>query len=104
MKSFFSKWKGEFDTSNVYQVTWLRYHFKKDFIPIHYPIHRNTGIRVHDVLINKQNEDMLNTLVRLNLPVEILNQIFLFSIIAKFEFYLFGYKEYVFFERRGVES
>ena len=78
MKSFFSKWKGEFDTTNVYQVTWLRYHFKQEFIPIHYPIHRNTGIRVHDVLINKQNEHMLTHLVCLNLPVELLNQIFLF--------------------------
>ena len=79
MNSFFSKWKGEFDTSNVYQLTWLRYHFKEAFIPIHYPIHRNTGVRVHDILINKQNEDMLSQLVHMKLPVELLNQIFLFS-------------------------
>ena len=79
MIAFFSKWKGEFDTTNSYQLTWLRYHFKQDFIPIHYPIHRNTGVCVHDVLINKQNEDMLNELVHLQLPVELLNQIFLFS-------------------------
>jgi hypothetical protein len=79
MNAFFSKWKGEFDKTNVYQLTWLRYHFKKDFIPIHYPIHRNTGVHVHDVMINKQNEDMLNQLIKIKLPMELLNQIFLFS-------------------------
>jgi hypothetical protein len=79
MLSFFKKWKGEFDTHNVYQLTWLRYHFKKEFVPRRYPIHRNTGVHVHDVLINKQNEEMLNHVAALPLPVELLNQIFLFS-------------------------
>jgi hypothetical protein len=78
MNAFFSKWKGEFDYDSVYQVTWLRYHFNQDFIPIYYPIHRNTGVHVHDVLINKQNEQMLHGLTTINLPVELLNIIFLF--------------------------
>jgi len=78
MNAFFSKWKGEFDNHSVYQLTWLRYHFKHDFIPLHYPIYRNTGIHVHDVLINKKNEHMIDSLTKINLPHELLNQLFLF--------------------------
>ena len=67
--SFVPSWKGQFDTSNVYQVTSIRHQYPDQFIPIYYPIHRNTGIHIHDVLINHQNEIMLNELIELNVSL-----------------------------------
>ena len=75
--SFFSSWKGQFDTSNVYQLTMLRHDYPDHFLPIHYPIHRNTGVYVHDVTLNHQNERMLQDLMDSTLPLPMKQQLFL---------------------------
>ena len=75
--SFFKAWEGEFDKNNLYQLTWLRHHYPQSFIPITYPIHRNTGVLVHDVYTNKQNEILLDTLMDCELSTEELNMLFL---------------------------
>jgi hypothetical protein len=68
--SFVPSWKGQFDTTNLYQVTSIRHQYPHQFIPIYYPIHRNTGIHVHDVLINRKNENMLHELMELDASLD----------------------------------
>ena len=75
--SFLRAWEGKFDDNNLYQLTWLRHHYPQAFLPISYPIHRNTGVCVHDVLVNKQNEILLDSLMNCNLSIEELNMLFL---------------------------
>jgi len=77
--SFLNAWEGKFDNNNLYQLTWLRYHYPQAFLPIVYPIHRNTGIRVHDVYTNKQNELLLESLMKSRLPEEEWTSLFLDS-------------------------
>lgn len=72
---FLNSWIGQFDTTNLYQLTILRHDHPDQFIPIHYPIHRNTGVHIHDVYINRDNELLLNDLYVSNLPM-ILKQSF----------------------------
>ena len=65
MKSFFDLWKGQFDSTNVYQLTRLRHDYPEWFVPLSHPIHSNTGVYIHDVDINKQNELLVDQLLSL---------------------------------------
>jgi hypothetical protein len=75
--SFFNAWEGQFDKNNLYQLTWLKHHYPQAFLPTVHPIHRNTGVLVHDVYTNKQNELLLDTLMNCDRSKEELNQMFL---------------------------
>jgi len=74
--SWITSWKEEFDTTNRFQLTRLREEYPDHFIPIAYPIHRNTGIRLHDVYINRSNEEMLQQLIELSLPLDMKQSLF----------------------------
>ena len=71
-----SRWEGEFDTETVYQLTVLRHQHPSEFIPVTHPIHRNTGVHVHDVLINHSNERLLEELVHSTLSLEQQRELF----------------------------
>ena len=74
---FLNSWIGQFDTTNLYQLTILRHQYPDQFIPIHYPIHRNTGVHIHDVYINRDNELLLDQLMHSTLPFTLKQSVFM---------------------------
>jgi hypothetical protein len=74
--SWITSWKGQFDTTNLFQPTILRHQYPDHFIPIYYPIHRNTGVRIHDVYINRSNELLLRELMNTTLPSDLKQTLF----------------------------
>jgi len=69
-------WNGWFDTTNVYQLTSLRHELPTEFLTLSYPVHRNTGIYIHDTIMNRDNERLLDSIVHSNLSLEEQRDIF----------------------------